>query len=609
VEFRLLGPFEARDGERTVSLGRAKDRAFLADVLLRANQIVSFDRLVTDLWGEEPPPTAAKMVQILASRLRATLDEGPWNGIALITHPRGYELRTDVDRIDVHRFETLVRNGDEVAGIDPARAAECYRAGLDLWRGPALEGLADAPFAVPAAARLEELRSRAFDQWSDAQLRCGRHAQIVADLVERTGQQPYREDLYARLIVALYRSGRQVEALERYGEIDRRLRDELGLEPSQELRSLQIAILNQDPALDLPAAPAPGSDTPATHTSRPALETESPAIQPANSFQPASFVRRHRSALAVVSIAAVAVALAIPVMSQSATQPPTAPAVAVTQNSVAMLDATTDSVRVDVSVGTDPGFVAVDPSYAWVGNTGDHTLSQVDRSAHRVVKTFGIGSAPTSVTADGQLVWVGNGFSGTLTRVVVVLSQPSGQLYPYEKMSGLLAIAVSPGDLWVGLPNGTLGRIDPQSVQAKTVVNLFARAQQIVVLSGRLWYIGFGAPWLRAKDTTDLADAQTVDLPGNATAIAASDDRIVVATSSPNRLLEIDPSSGAIGQTFELSSRPMAIDAGAGDVWVVDEDHGLQRVDLATSTAHTYSLGRPVAGVAASGTEAWVTVR
>jgi DNA-binding SARP family transcriptional activator len=249
MEFRLLGPLEVLEHDRVLTVGGGKQRALLAVLLLHANEVVSTDRLLDDLWGASPPATAAKSIQLYVSRLRKVLGDG-----RLMTRPPGYVLRVDRAELDVARFERLV---GEARAADPERAAAKLREALDLWRGAPLADLAYEPFARAEIARLEELRLEALEARVQAELAAGRHAGLVGELEALVAEHPLRERLWGHLMLALYRSSRQAEALEAYRGARRVLADELGLEPSAELRRLEQAILQHDPSLELaPRAPA-----------------------------------------------------------------------------------------------------------------------------------------------------------------------------------------------------------------------------------------------------------------------------------------------------------------------------------------------------------------
>ena len=244
LEARLLGPLELG----RVPLGPPKQRALLARLLLDANRTVAIDRLIDDLWGEDVPATAVKMVHIHVSKLRAALPGG-----LLLTHAPGYLVRIDPEAIDLVRFDRLRAQGRAAltAGA-PAVAAARLRDALALWRGPALAEF-DAPFAKVEAVRLEELRLGCVEDRIEADLALGLHAEVAYELEALVARHPVRERLRGQLMLALYRCGRQVEALAGYRGLRRMLADELGIRPTPVLRDLEHRMLVQDPALDVAA--------------------------------------------------------------------------------------------------------------------------------------------------------------------------------------------------------------------------------------------------------------------------------------------------------------------------------------------------------------------
>ncbi|MDX6486140.1 MAG: hypothetical protein QOF43_1293 [Gaiellaceae bacterium] len=241
IEFRLLGPLEVCAGAGPLPLGGQKQRALLALLLLNANRVVARDRLVDELWGESPPETAVASVQTYVSRLRKLLPNGE-----LVTRPPGYQLDIEPTKIDLTEFERLV---SEARSAPPERAAALLRAALDLWRGPALADFEDEPFARVARERLNEARLAALEERIDADLTLGRDAELVGELEAVVEEQPHRERLHAQLMIALYRSGRQAQALATYRRARSAL-DELGLEPNRSLKELEQQILRQDSSLD-----------------------------------------------------------------------------------------------------------------------------------------------------------------------------------------------------------------------------------------------------------------------------------------------------------------------------------------------------------------------
>src|SRR5918994_3484065 len=247
MEYRILGPLEVRAGDGQVELRGVRQRELLAVLLLHANEIVSSDRLIDELWQGDPPPTAAKIVQNSVSQLRRLLEPE-----LLVTRSPGYLLRVEPGELDADRFERVVEQARaDLAAGDAAKAAEQLREALALWRGPALVDFSDAPFARVESARLEELRLAATEDRIEAELALGRHGDLVAELEALVAQHPLRERLRAQLMVALYRSGRQAEALRVYHETREVLVEELGLEPSRALQRLERAVLAQDPSLEL----------------------------------------------------------------------------------------------------------------------------------------------------------------------------------------------------------------------------------------------------------------------------------------------------------------------------------------------------------------------
>ena len=259
MEFRILGSLEVLDEGRAITLGGSKQRALLALLLLHPNETLSTDRLVDELWGERPPANAAKSVQMQISRLRKVLAGEAGNGSAglVVTRERGYELRLDPERLDAHRFERLVAEGRrELEARRPQRAVSTLEGALSLWRGAPLAELAYEPFAQGEIGRLEGLRIAALEELIEAKLALGRHADVVERLEALIGEHPYRERLRAQLMLALYRSDRQADALQAYQNARRTLVEELGIEPGERLRELERAILAQDPALASPSVEA-----------------------------------------------------------------------------------------------------------------------------------------------------------------------------------------------------------------------------------------------------------------------------------------------------------------------------------------------------------------
>jgi len=263
VKFRTLGPLEvlAEDG-RPIPLGGLKQRSVLALLLVAPNRVVSVDSLIEDLWPDDQPSRPGATLQVYVHNLRKLLEpqrEAGESPRVLVSRAPGYMLQADASSLDSLAFEAALDEARRASSAgDAARAAAVLDAALTLWRGPALDDLAFEHWAVGHVARLEELRLGAIEDRAAAQLELGRHHELIAELEAHVAEQPLRERRHEQLMLALYRAGRQAEALAAYQRARDVLIEALGIEPRPALRTLEQAILDQDPALDLPGAEAAG---------------------------------------------------------------------------------------------------------------------------------------------------------------------------------------------------------------------------------------------------------------------------------------------------------------------------------------------------------------
>ncbi len=255
MEVRVLGPLEVLVDGAQVTLPGRKTRVLLAALVVHAGEVVSTDRLCDILWGSQPPPTAGNTLQTYVAQLRRILEPRRLPGEAarlLVTREPGYLLELDPDQLDARRFERLVHSGHEALRNAPGEAAATLRRALALWRGEALATVAYEPFAQTDIARLTELRLAALEDRVDADLALGAHGVLCSELAELVGEHPLRERLWAQLMTALYRSGRQADALDAFSRVRELLVEQLGIEPSLALRDLQGAILQQRADLEWP---------------------------------------------------------------------------------------------------------------------------------------------------------------------------------------------------------------------------------------------------------------------------------------------------------------------------------------------------------------------
>ena len=381
LEFRILGPLEVLAEGRRIELGGARQRSVLAILLLHRGETVSMDRIADLMWGERLPATAVKTVQVYVSHLRRALAD-----VVIVSSRGGYALAIEPEQVDSVRFERLAGEGRAaLADGDPVRAAELLRSALALWCGPALGDLAYQRFAQDEAARLEELRLTSTEARIEADLHLGRHVELVAELERLVAEHPLREHLRAQHVLALYRAGRQADALQSFRDARRRLVDELGLEPGRELRELERAILSQDPALDQP---------------------------PRRSRPPPGARRRGFALLAAGAGLAVALAAVVVAITASGSS-----AVVVLPDSVAVIDPAGNRVVASVSVGAGPEAVAADARCIWVANVADGTVSQIDIADRRVQAAIVTDDSVAGLAAGAGSAWIADGSRGRAVRL------------------------------------------------------------------------------------------------------------------------------------------------------------------------------------------------
>jgi len=387
LEFRILGPLEVIRGSQVLPLGSPKQRALLGFLVLHTNEPVARERLIEELWGDTAPRTVNAVLNVYLSKLRRLLADGTGDQL-LLTHAAGYVLRIPPEGLDVRRFEALLEQGRrELASGNAEPASLTLRDALALWRGPALADLAFAPFAQTEIARLEELRLTALEARIEADLALGRQDSLVAELETLVAAHPYREGMRAQQMLALYRSGRQAEALETYRHARRTFSEELGIEPGRRLQELEGAILRHDSSLDAPVPQAPGAGDEQW------IET-------------VSHKRRFptRRTLGIASAVVLVIVAAFTAADRYSSGSPVEPLV-LAGDSVAVIDPGTDTVVGEIPVGGKPTGPAVGQGSVWVGNRDDDTLLRIDpRSLD--VHTIGLGVAPSDVEVGAGGVWV-----------------------------------------------------------------------------------------------------------------------------------------------------------------------------------------------------------
>lgn len=606
MEFNILGPFEVYDSSGSrLQLPAGRERALLVALLLRRGQVVSVDALIDVLWGERPPSTAAKAVQGYVSHLRRALGpESAGSEGVLATQSPGYVLHVEEGHVDASRFERLATQGQRaLEDGEPAEALTILESALSLWRGAPLAEFAFEDFARSEIQRLTERRLEAIEDRIEALLQLGRHGGLVSELEALIGAHPLRERLRGQTMLALYRSGRQAEALHVYKE-GGRLARELGLDPAAELKRLERAILDQDPSIAAPPRDRiPDGDRPQPADSAPPPDVAGPA--------PRSAFRRRRTVLVGALIAAVATLGTVGAIALSwRSDGPTS--VMVVPPAVAVIDPKTNRVVASIRVGSKPVTITAGDGAVWVGDARDGTVTRID-PVSRELKTIGIGAPVVDIAASDGSVWVATGGFGTVVRIDadlgavadrIDLGNPRDPVVPAAS-----SIAAGREGVWVGAFDG-LVRIDPRSGDITARVDLGQTpALQIAVGGGAVWATTVTS---RAKRIEASSAQETAEFyAGKFVFGIALDATAVWVGGVEGELWKIDPVTGSTLGTSNVGTVAIGLALGSGAVWVTDPGDGtLVRVDPATGEVQaTIPVGGPAEEVVVAGGLIWVTVQ
>ena len=601
LDFRILGPLEVWYRGERLALGGRKQRALLAILLLNSNEVVSADRLIDALWGASPPETAATALHGYVSQLRKLLEperEARASSSVLVTEEPGYVLRTEPDQIDVERFTTLLASArNALAAGDPPAAERSLRDALALWRGPPLADLENEPFAHTELSGLADLRLAAIEERFEADLALGRESELIAHLERHIAVNPLRERPRGQLMLALYRAGRPAEALRAYQDARRALVEQVGIEPSADLRTLERQILDQAPALD-----------------RPRRAPQAPA---AGERQPTRRLRARVLLPALTTVAAVAVGVALFTRPDAGADR----IVKIPPDSVVAIDLATNAVTDAVSIGGTPTRVSVGAGAVWVLDADRQAVSRID-SHTRAMRTFGTGGVPTDLAAGNGALWVANGhqspaqFVGPLTTTVSSLDPATSAIrrtvgLPHSGGATSNAsgnhIALTRDAVWVVDPDFSVSAIDPangeitDTVRSVSAVAIAAGDAGVWVLnddgslssvsggrSGRRvrvklatnglssLAVGAGAVWATAPydgvlwrvDTRPRLVERTIPVGTGASAVAVGGGAVWVANALRGTVSRIDPATNRVVRTIVLGGTPRSLAVGAGTVWV-----------------------------------------
>jgi DNA-binding SARP family transcriptional activator len=580
-----------------------KQRAALAILLLQRNEVVSRDRLIDGLWGETPPPSAVHTLETYMSRLRKALlcdgDRG-----RLLTRSPGYMLRVDDGELDLDRLERLLEQGKRaLASHDPVEAAAALGEGLAMFRGAPLEDLAHLPFAQAEVGRLEELRLAGLEQRIDVDLESGRSEAVVGELEALVIRYPLRERFWAQLMLALYRSGRQGEALTTFDRVRGELADQLGVDPGQPLRHLQRRILQQDPLLE-PIGRAPVD---ATILEQPtgAQSAGEHAGEGGSRSRETHPWRRRKIFVAAATLAVALGAVLVPVITGDGADAPPAfsPGMAI----------------IDVTSGEQTAFIppsevnqgnysyAARHFWAWAGDPD--LFVEIDPISGSILKRISPTSDVRAYAVMGNDLWEVGGT--TLAEIDVNLGVEVAR-YPLPKdhhlPGGQTGVAVADGSLWV--TRGGLGevvRVDPKTGQWIRVYQGVPGAVNIAIDAGAAWTISD----FTGASVLDLATGNVVRVKipvGPLQYVAAGGGYGWVSDEAKGVVYKIDQ-AGNVVATYATGegARPMSF--GEGVLWVANQDVGtVTGIDAVTGSTRSFSFHHPAGDVAAGAGRVLVNV-
>ena len=593
MEFRILGPLEVVEDGRSLDLGGPKQRALLAALLLRANEVVSQDALIDDLWGETPPATAAKTLQAYVSRLRKALagpDDEARTAARLETQGHGYVLRIAPRALDADVFQRLLEEGREAnARDDPKLAVDRLRDALALWHGPPLADLAYESFAQPEIARLEELRLTALEERIDADLALRRDGELVGELEALVERHPLRERLRGQLMLALYRSGRQAEALQVHQDGRHQLAAELGLEPGEALRRLERQILEQDPELG-----ASG-------------RSPRPTLVPVSAW-------RHPWRVAVAGALLLAVAIGVGGWRLAGGDEAYGTAGAI------VLDPDTGDLRETISFGTSPSSVAVGAGSVWVLDGDDKTVTQINPETNDVQRVFSTSSRPTDIAAGAGAVWVGNGptkgltdipesvsridpASGIVVDTIALPPAPGGHVYVPVGFSRQ-KLAVTPEAVWVVNPDQSVSRIDPNT--NRVVARIDAKAELIAAGEGDVW-IGEAGRVAKIDTARNVVSRRIPVTEDGISGLAVGAGSVWAADPFDGSVWRI-PRDRPVGKRrIPLAAWVNGVAFGAGAVWATNEiGDEVYRIDPRTNATRVVARTTSPRAVGAGAGAAWI---
>ena len=597
MEYRILGSIEVLDAGRPVQIGHGKPLSLLALLVLHANEVVTSDRIVDELWDGRAPQSAPKIVQNAVSQLRKALAGSP-NGAAgsLVTRGGGYVLEVETGQRDLDRFTSLLADGRRLLADDqPAKAAAALAEALSLWRGPPLTEVAYESFAQREIARLEEIRLEVLEERIQADLALGRHEEVVAELEGLVREHPLRERLRCQLMLALYRCGRQAAALQVDQDTRQTLVDELGIEPGRGLQELRARHPEPEPRVGRAAAGG---------------GAKSPSRQGGGRARGGGWCcsRLWRP----------------PYESLAATSRSSSPRLRPTRSWI--VDPASARLIGQVPVPGGPALVAAGDGLVWIESETSNTLTVLDERA-RTVKRIVVPGGPIgdmAVTRDA--VWLIDPSGRWLTEIDPAYGQAARRV-PLAASKGPAvarrapatpSVAAAAGAVWVTDGSTRLLRI-ARDTGAVRESDLGVGLDGVAALGRRVWAISGPSAVAVEVDPASGAGLARVPIAGRTDSFAPFPVAVVIAGSgvwvlnaNTATLARIDPELRAVAATIALGvdRAPVDLTAGAGAVWTANRGDGtISRIDVQTGEQKTIRLGQDPAAVAVGATSVWVSAR
>jgi ABC-type transport system substrate-binding protein/DNA-binding SARP family transcriptional activator len=599
--FGVLGPLRVTRAGVPLSLGGRQQRAVLARLLLADGAGLTVDQLADGLWGEQVPVGAASTIQTYVFHLRQALEPDRGRGAPgriVVTDNGRYRLAIPPEALDSVVFDLAVDRGERL--LADGRSADAiteFDRALALWRGEVLADLADYEFVAPVATRLADRRKAAVEAKIDAELALGRHASVLGQLNELVARDPLNEGLHRQRIIALYRSGRQADALAAYDQLRHQLADELGVDPSPPLQRLHQQVLAHDPALAWHPPPAPQAKG-----AQPEPESQT---QPAAKPPP----RRRRPWLRprwlVVGVILAVVAAAGVVAAVVLANEPKHTLGALPPNSIGILDA--DGTLHDaVLVGQYPDALVYGFGSLWVANGGERTVQRVNPKTHEVIQTFDVGPNPTAIAISAQNVWVANGADASVTELDVAANKVVATFRVGALPS---AVAAGPGVVWVANSgDDNLSRIDIDSGQVHTVP-AGDGPDGLLVDGDSLWVANGADGTVSHLDASSGGPVNSARADAGAAGLLHANGSLWVANQSASSVTNIDPQTGLARGTIPVRDGPSSLALAHGAIWASNEYDGtISRIDPSTNrVVRTYAVGASPHGLAVAGGDLWLT--